>query len=251
MQVPHVVPLSLPRLHTHTLPGVARVSPSELRGGSQPHPPQGGAEGGSCSPAVGSGWKRGAAWGLGWESGLSCMRAPGRLPTSGAGRPGWAGGSLPVLLSPLPHCPLCSEGDWDAGNDASAHLPHLLPPLFPAPPPPSLCLCLSDSLCLRSWVPGPGAGPCKCGISHLISGAAGLICRRGASAEPLIKAGRQLGECQGGLGPRRRPRPGAGAVRGEGAGGWLPLSPPAGPNHTICGLWPLLCGQRPGLPPTL
>lgn len=168
MQVSHVVLLSLPHLHTPPLPGVARVSPSELRGSSQPHPPQGGAEGGSCSPAVGSGWKRGAAWRLSWESGRH-LGLQATFPPLGPA--GWAGrgGGPPVLLSPLPHCP-----PFTLGMMLLPTFPRLLPPLFLALPPPSLCLCLSDSLCLWSWVPCPGAGPCKCGISHLISGAAGL-----------------------------------------------------------------------------
>lgn len=44
------------------------------------------------------------------------------------------------------------------------------------------------------------------------------LIRGSASAEPLIKAGRQLGECQGGLGPMGRPGPGAGAMRAGGRG---------------------------------
>jgi hypothetical protein len=37
-----------------------------------------------------------------------------------------------------------------------------------------------------------------------------------ASAEPLIKAGRQLGECQGGLGPTEATRDWSWVVKGEG-----------------------------------
>lgn len=50
------VPFAHTLTHTHTLPGAARMSPSELGGSSRPHP-QGCAEDASCSPAVGSGWK--------------------------------------------------------------------------------------------------------------------------------------------------------------------------------------------------
>lgn len=163
-------------------------------------------------------------------------RAPGHLPTSGASRLGWAGRrSTCVALSPPP------LPSVHAGNDAAAHLP-------PASYPLSFLLShphLSVSVSLTPSVSGPGSPALVRGHVNVVFpiSSAGLpawltfnLIRGGASAEPLIKAGRQLGECQGGLGPRRRPRPGAGAMRGEGAGGWLPLSPPSGPDRTTCGL---------------
>lgn len=93
---------------------------------------------------------------------------------------------------------------------------HLLPPstwLLSFSPAPALCCCLPGSLCLPESLdlclsgPGssPGAGLCKCGISCLIIGLPAWLTfnsiRGSTSVEPLVKAGRQLGACQGGLGP--------------------------------------------------
>lgn len=110
--------------------------------------------------------------------------------------------------------------------------PHLLSHLFlPPTPTPPPCLCLSDPLCLclgpPIFVSGAGSPALVWGYVNVVFpiSSAGLpawltfnLIRGGASAEPLIKVGRQLGECQGGLGPTGRARPGAGATRGEGQG---------------------------------
>lgn len=109
--------------------------------------------------------------------------------------------------------------------------PHLLSALFLTSTPPSLCLCLSDSLCLclgpQIFVSGPGSlalvRPWCGGYVNVVFpiSSAGLpawltfnLIRGGASAEPLIKVGRQLGECQGGPGPTGLPRPRAGGREG-------------------------------------
>lgn len=163
-------------------------------------------------------WARGAAWIPSWESGrrasqLSLGSRPPSYLWGPAGPAGQGGGHLPgggqslyLFLSPPPCCLSFSNNAWDP-----AHLLCYLPPPFPL----SVSLSLTPSV--SPWVPGsclsgpgsprPGAGLCKCGISRVSS--AGLpawltfnLIRGGASAEPLIKAGRQLGECQGGLGPR-------------------------------------------------
>lgn len=174
-----------------------------------------------------SGWNRGAARGPSWEQaeGASAASwAPGHLPTSGAGR------GPPGSLSPLPHCPWLSSATatWTLDMVPLRTFPHLPARLFLAPLPPSLCLCVSDSLCLclGPWIsvsgpgspcpgsPGPGSPSPERGYVNVVFpiSSAGLpawltfnLIRGGASAEPLIKAGRQLGECQGGLGPTGRP----------------------------------------------
>lgn len=142
---------------------------------------------------------------------------------------------LPVLISPTPHCPAFSNGD---GAPA-----HLLPPSVLSLPLPTISLSLSlwfplsvfesPDLCLSGLgSPHPGAGLCKCGISCLISRLPSWftfnLISGSASAEPLINAGRQLGECQGGPGPKGLPGPGAGAMKGRGQGPGYKLHLPRG-----------------------
>lgn len=140
------------------------------------------------------------------------------------------------IALPLPYRPSFSNSD-------------VTPPAFPhfrcrlPPPLPSLHLCLSDSLCpsLGPWIsvslgwvspPTPVLGYVN--VVFPVS-SAGLpawltfnLIHGGASAEPLIKAGRQLGECQGGLGPTGPPGPGTGALGGEGQGPGCNLRLPRG-----------------------
>ena len=191
---------------------------------------------------------RGAAGSPSWEAGRRGSQLPLGLQATfpPLGPAGWAwqgGGHLPgggkslCIALPLPHCPSFSNSD--VTPPAFPHLRCRLPPPFP-----SLHLCLSDSLCpslgpwisrsLWFWVSPPSPVLGYVNVVFPVS-SAGLpawltfnLIHGGASAEPLIKAGRQLGECQGGLGPTGRPRPGAGALRGEGQGPGCNLRLPRG-----------------------
>lgn len=80
---------------------------------------------------------------------------------------------------------------------------------FPSPPHHRLSISSPVSLDPRSWplwawVSHTVPGLCKCGISlsspRLPAWLTFNLIHRGASTESLIKARRQLGECQGGLG---------------------------------------------------
>lgn len=174
------------------------------------------AGGGSCRPAVGSGVGEGSCLetqlGVGQEgfSAVSWLRPPSFL---------WGQlaqlGRVEVTCLEVSRASTCIFPPPPALH--SATMPGT-PPTFCAFSPLPFRLSVSVSLTpsVSPWVPGfclsgpgsprPGAGLCKCGISRVSS--AGLpawltfnLIRGGASAEPLIKAGRQLGECQGGLGP--------------------------------------------------
>lgn len=189
------------------------MSPYEPRGSSWPHP-RGMSRERQLQASCGVWSGRGEL--LGYPAGsragglLSCLLAPGPLPTSGGqlaqlGRVEVTCLEVPVSLCPSPR-PFIQQQYLGPR-----------PPSVPSPPSlPTLCLSVSLTPSVSPWVPGsclsgpgsprPSAGLCKCGISRVSS--AGLpawltfnLIRGGASAEPLIKAGRQLGECQGGLGP--------------------------------------------------
>lgn len=170
-------------------------------------------------PSCGVGWVRGA---LGDPAGswagkaVSCIlgsRPPSYLwgQLAGLGRTEVtclevARASTCIAL-PLSRCPSFGPGDWDPVMVSLPTFPHLLCWLSPSPPPP-ISLSLPGSLGLYLSGPGslgPGAGLCKCGISLSSVGLPAWLTfnfiHGSASAEPLIKAGRQFSECQGGLGP--------------------------------------------------
>lgn len=170
-------------------------------------------------PSCGVGWVRGA---LGDPAGswagkaVSCIlgsRPPSYLwgQLAGLGRTEVtclevARASTCIAL-PFSRCPSFGPGDWDPVMVSLPTFPHLLCWLSPSPPPP-ISLSLPGSLGLYLSGPGslgPGAGLCKCGISLSSVGLPAWLTfnfiHGSASAEPLIKAGRQFSECQGGLGP--------------------------------------------------
>ena len=191
------------------------MSPCEPRGSSWPHP-WGMSRGRQLQASCGVWSGRGEL--LGYPAGsqagglLSCLLAPGPLPTSGGQLAQL--GRVEVTCLEVARASICFSLPLPAAFH-SATMPGTPPTFCAISPLPSHSLSLTPSV--SPWVPGsclsgpgsprPGAGLCKCGISRVSS--AGLpawltfnLIRGGASAEPLIKAGRQLGECQGGLGPR-------------------------------------------------
>lgn len=141
------------------------MSPSELRGSSQPHPPRAVLREAAAAQLWGLSGREepsGDASGHQAGGGLSCILGSGP-PSHLWGQQAGPGRAAVYLCSSLPSPTALGSATVTRtpGTVPLSLFPHLLSTLFLASTPPSLCLCLSDSRCLclgpRIFVSGPGS----------------------------------------------------------------------------------------------